>query len=358
MPPDPPTGRRAAFSVLAGLLLVGGLLVLPRLRQAEPRLVTLRLSGETMGTHYQVQVVVTEASQHVQQALATAVNEQLDGVDARMSTYQPGSEISRFGGWPAGEPMPISADTLELLLLSRQLSERSGGAFDVTVSPLVQLWGFHEKRDLETEPDPEVLQAARQRVGFGMLEIHDGSDSLSKQHPGLAVDLSAIAKGHGVDRVAQALDALGHEHYLVEIGGELRLRGRSVDGDPWRVGIERPLDDARQVHTALALESGAMATSGDYRQFYRLDGERFSHTIDPRTGRPVEHDLASVSVVHPSCALADGWATALMVLGPDEGSAVAEREGLAAFFIRRKDDGSFVAWSSPAFATIMAESTP
>ncbi|MDP7112838.1 MAG: FAD:protein FMN transferase, partial [Myxococcota bacterium] len=167
---------------------------------------------------------------------------------------------------------------------------------------------------------------------------------------GVQIDLSAIAKGYGVDRVTGAIEGQGHDRYLVEVGGEVRVRGRNAAGVPWRIGIERPVDEGRDVFRALSLIDAAMATSGDYRSFYELAGRRVSHTIDPRTARPVEHGLASVTVVHDRCAEADGWATALMVLGPDEGPEIAEREGLAALFLTRNDDGSFDERETSRFA--------
>ena len=191
--------------------------------------------------------------------------------------------------------------------------------------------------------------AMRPLVGFERIEIDPSAGTLTKTLAGVTCDLSAIAKGYAVDRVAAALRELGHGDFLVEVGGEVRAQGRRPDGSFWRVAIETPDSNARSVFEVVSLHDLALATSGDYRNYYEVDGRRISHTIDPRTGHPIEHALASVSVLHSDAVHADALATALDVLGPEAGYALAQREGLAAYFIVRREDGSFAPRATPAF---------
>ncbi len=356
-PPRPPATRaRILVSAVAGvaLLVVLMSMVLKRPEGIDPR-ETLVLTGETMATTWQVKVLVpvVDTEQDLVTPLARAVQAELDAVDETLSHYREDSDIGRLNRWTEPGPMTVAPETVAILELARTVSEHSGGAFDVTVGPLVGLWGFHRKQALDAEPDPAELAALRQDVGYGLLELDPTGPSVTKRRPGVQVDLSAIAKGHGVDRVAEALDALGHGDYLVEVGGEVRTRGDNALGEPWRIGVERPLDDRREVQRAIAVRDAAMATSGDYRSFYELDGRRVSHTIDPRSGRPIEHALASATVLDETCAAADAWATALMVLGPEEGLATAEREGLAALLLVRLGDGSFEERGTTAFDDLM-----
>jgi len=352
MPPPrpPPTRARVIVSTVAGLALLGVLIYSVWKRpgvEALPE--TALLSGETMGTTFLVKVVVPALDGATAEALRDATDAELAAVNGAMSHYVEDSDVSRLNRHEADAPLTVGEDTAEVLRLAQDISERSGGAFDVTVGPLVDLWGFHRKQALDAEPETEELAAIRARVGYALLEVDPAAPTLRKARADLEVDLSAIAKGYGVDRVADALEALGHDHYLVEIGGEVRARGVTAAGQPWRVGVEQPVDDRREVRRALGVRDAAVATSGDYRSFYVLDGRRVSHTIDPRSGRPVEHALAAVTVIHDRCAAADAWATTLMVLGPDEGPELAYREGLAALFLFRDPDGTFREHTTPAF---------
>jgi thiamine biosynthesis lipoprotein len=274
-----------------------------------------------------------------------------------MSTWDPSSELSRLNALDrADEPFPVSAHTMEVLAAAAEIGEISGGAFDVTVGPLMQAWGFGTDSYQLRRPAPEELEALRERVGqAALLTLDEDAGTVSKGHPDVEVDVSAIAKGHGVDRVAEALEALGYRNYLVEIGGELRAAGRKLDGTPWRVAIEKPESDSRAIHQIVILEDRALATSGDYRNFYLEGGERFSHTMDPRTGAPVHHRLASVSVLHPSAMYADAWATALNVLGAEAGYALAIRQGLPAYFIERGPEGQYTIRMTPDFAPLLSQ---
>ena len=355
-PPRPaPTRSRILVSAVAGLALLCALLVGIWRRPAPTAPETVLLAGETMGTIFQVKVVVPIASAEVLDSLRDGVEAELASVDGALSHYRETSDISRLNSGDGTGWTTVAAETVEVLELARGISERSGGAFDVTVAPLVGLWGFHRKQPLDAEPDPEQIATLGGDVGYALLELDPAGPAVRKERSGVQIDLSAVAKGYGVDRVAEAIEGQGYEHYLVEVGGEVRVRGHNAAGTPWRIGIERPVDEGRGVFRALSLADASMATSGDYRSFYELAGRRVSHTIDPRTARPVEHGLASVTVIHQRCALADGWATALMVLGPGEGPEVAEREGLAALFLTRNDDGSFDERETPRFGDLIFE---
>ncbi len=270
-------------------------------------------------------------------SLSAAVEAELHEVNAQMSTWLPDSELSRFNAAPAGDWVPVSEQLAEVVALALQLARQSEGAFDVTVGPLVNLWGFGpERRD--GVPAESEIDRQRAHVGSGLLDLRRSPPALRKRIDGVAVDLSAIAKGHAVDRLAMLLDSRGCSDYLVEIGGDLRVRGGNADGEAWRIGVERPVgpDGVEQV---LALSRGALATSGDTRNVRKYGDSRFGHTIDPRTGRPVVHRLASVTVWAESAALADGLATLINVLGPDDGLVFAEQHAVAAMALMYRDGG-------------------
>jgi thiamine biosynthesis lipoprotein len=309
------------------------------------------LSGPSMGTSWSVTLDARDRSREDLAQARLAVHERLATVNRLMSTWEADSELSRFNRHASGEPFPLSPETLEVLLLAQEVSERSGGAFDVSVRSLVAAWGFGAGARVG-EPDAAELAKLRERVGFRLLELDPVAGTARKRHPDVECDLSAIAKGFGVDEVARALAELGWKDFLVEVGGEVRARGRRPDGDPWRVGIERPDAEGRAVHGVIALSDRAMATSGDYRSFYEAGGERRTHIVDPRSGRPIGHRFASVSVVHRDAVLADAWATALMVLGAEEGFARAEAEGLGAYFILRNEAGDFETRSTRDFPAV------
>jgi thiamine biosynthesis lipoprotein len=230
---------------------------------------------------------------------------------------------------------------------------QSDGAYDVTVGPLVDLWGFGPPGPVAAPPSEDAITAALERVGQDHLRLDGEGRRLLKRSP-VQLDFSSIAKGYGVDRVAQWLGAQGVERYLVEVGGEMRLAGLSPRGDPWRIAIERPESGDRSVEQAIRLTDVGVATSGDYRNFFEVDGKRYSHSIDPHSGYPVAHDLVSVTVVHPSSMMADGWATALVVLGYEKAMAVAQEQGLAVYFIRRQGD-AFIETHTPAFEPFLEQ---
>ncbi len=309
--------------------------------------------GRKMGTSYQVKVAARNLSDQRVFELRVAIDSAVDDVDRKMSTYLPDSELSRFNEIESDEPFPISAETLEVFRRARAISKATGGAFDITVGPLVALWGFGAGFGLDSEeasiPTQSEIEAIRAHLGWKLIELNEESSTILKRDPTVRCDLSAIAKGYAVDQAADALGAMGFENYLVELGGEIRTTGRNEQGALWRIAIESPQATGREPHRLLPLEDMALATSGDYRNFYEKDGRRYSHTIDPRTGRPVSHRLASVSVFDALCVRADGYATALMVLGEDEGLRFAVDNGLAALFLVPDGAGGFKEKTTPAF---------
>jgi thiamine biosynthesis lipoprotein len=322
---------------LAGLLVVGNLVAEPQRAAAQGEM--LEFSGATMGTRYLVKVFDPP---DFQQDIQIEVDALLREINDQMSTYLPTSELSRFNASESTDWFEVSEPTATVVAFAQQVADRSNGAFDVTVGPLVNAWSFGPDPRSQTVPDAPTIERLRASVGYDKLSVRMDPPALRKSVPGLKVDLSAIAKGYGVDRVVQLLNEAGAANVFVEIGGEVRTSG-SKAGQWWKVGIQAPDVAADQVLIAHSLNAGAgndqsMATSGDYRNYFEVDGVRYSHTIDPRTGRPIQHSLASVSVVTETCMEADAWATALNVLGPDEGKQLAEQQGLSVLLIRREGD--------------------
>ncbi len=304
-----------------------------------------RLSGPTMGTGYRISLPQRLTADETETVRAS-VEAALGRVDALMSTYRSDSELSAFNAAGAKEWLDVAPDTAAVMAEALGTGSLSGGAFDVTVGPLVDLWGFGPG-DRQGVPSDEAIADAAALSGQNALRFLP-KRGIAKDRDGLRVDLSGIAKGHAVDLVAERLEAAGFDSYLIDVGGELKARGRKADGAIWRVGIERPVPGEHQVQRVVTLEGGAIATSGDYRNFFERGGRRYSHTIDPRTGRPVEHTLASVSVIADSAMTADSLSTALMVMGPEEGLALAESLELPALFLLRSD-GNIVERATRAF---------
>ncbi|MEZ5560763.1 MAG: FAD:protein FMN transferase [Pseudomonadales bacterium] len=336
------------FSAL--LLFLVGLVPLGGCEQRDYR----RYQGSTMGTYYQV-------TARCPGDVREPIESELAGVNAEMSTYLEDSDLSRFNQAPVGSWVAVPETLVQVVVAALELSRESAGAFDVTVGPLVNLWGFgpggHGPRGTqaaEALPDPAQIEAMRQRVGYRFLEARAQPPALRKSAD-LYVDLSAIAKGHGVDRVVQRLLAAGCDAALVDVGGEVRGVGSGPGGRPWRIGIEVP-DPQRYgaIERIIELRDLAVATSGDYRNFIEISGQRYSHTIDPRTGRPVSHALASVTVLHASTMWADGYATLLNVLGPEQGMAFARAHELAVLFLVRGANG-FEERYTAAFEAVLAD---
>lgn len=317
------------------------------------------LTGPTMGTRYAVSIVGGEQSDA--EALQAKIDKRLAEVNRRMSTYDPESELSRFNGSDSTEWFAVSEETASVVEAALELAEASGGAYDPTVGPLVNLWGFGPGKRRGRPPRGEEIAAARATVGHGLVEARLEEPALRKSEPGVYVDLSSIAKGHGVDALAGLLETAGAEAFMVEIGGEIRTRGRKPGDRPWRIGVERvdtsfPVPVAgRPLQRVVPLVDRSMATSGDYRNYFEHDGVRYSHTLDPTTGRPVTHDLATVTVVADSCRQADGLATVLLVLGPTAGYDWAVEHGVAALFVRRTPADELAEQATPAWEETIAE---
>lgn len=351
--PTPPPGLPRNARILLPLFIV----VLAALSiyrySAEPSREVVVVQGRAMGTTWSVKLAVAGLPRSVQEEIARAVEARLAEVDQRMSTWKPNSELSRFNRAPANHPFRVSADTLGVFALAEQISQHSGGAFDVTVGPAVDAWGFGPQARDGSAPTPEACHALQRRIGYQHLRVDAATGSLEKLVPGMSCDLSAIAKGFAVDQVAHELSTRGQANFLVEVGGELRARGRHLDGSTWRVGVESPDSGRRRVHQIVELEDLAMATSGEYRNFREIDGRRVSHTIDPRTARPIEHRLASVTVVSETAAEADGWATALNVLGTKAGYALAIERDMRVLFIVHEQQ-SFHSLVTPRFEPLLA----
>ena len=309
--------------------------------------------GATMGTTYTVLVVTSEVWNQAERVRVRAqIQAALDDVESKMSHFMPSSELSRFNRARNTEPFPVSRETFDVVRHAYQLSEVSGGALDVTVGPLVNAWGFGPVEPAVLPPGAARLARLRDHMGYTKVELDPVALTLRKTDPELECDLSAVAKGYSVDRVAAGLRADGLTRFMVEVGGEIVASGMNQQGGSWRIGIERPVMEGG-MQRVVPLRDQAMATSGDYRNVREVDGRLLSHTIDPRTGRPVAHQLASVSVVAELCVVADGLATALEVLGPDEGYALAVERGWAALFLVRDDSGAISELMTPAFEALL-----
>ncbi|KAB0670970.1 FAD:protein FMN transferase ApbE [Aeromonas veronii] len=314
----------------------------------------IHITGSTMGTYYSIKVADSSITDPAK--LQAEVDVLLERVNDQMSTYRPDSELSRFNLSRDNKPVVVSRDTARVVTEAIHIGRESQGALDVTVGPLVNLWGFGPDKKPTKVPSDELITQTRQKTGLGNLHVITSvdADTLQKDIPDLYVDLSAIAKGFGVDKVAEYLESLGARNYLVEIGGELRINGVNGKGHPWRVAIEKPTAGTGTVQEVIVPGDNGVATSGDYRNYYELDGQRFSHTIDPRSGKPIQHRLVSVTVIHPSCMTADGLATVFMVMGTEKSLAYANERGLAIFVITKTDNGFEEAYSD-AFKPYLAK---
>jgi len=310
----------------------------------------VRFSGRTMGTVYHIKVVAScfKPTGH----LKKKIEQRLREINRSMSTYIPDSEISRFNHASSNNaPFCISTDFYNVLTVSRTLYQMTQGAWDGTVRPLVSLWGFGGRKKLKRVPTREEINAALQNIGFDMIII-EKNQCLIKKNPRIALDLGSIAKGFGTDQIAALLRKQGFDNFLVEIGGEVYASGVRQDGQKWRIGVNTPSEAAayNQVYKMVPLKNKALATSGDYRQFFEKDGRRYSHVLDPRTGYPVQNGVISVSVMANDCTFADGLATALMVMGAGDGLALVKHlNGVECLIVTRSTDGRLKNYYSPGF---------
>jgi len=300
----------------------------------------IELQGAIMGTSYIVKMVELPAELKPER-IQTEIDAILEKINRQMSTYLNDSELSQFNRSQETSWIDASKQLVEVLKQAQHVSALTSGAFDVTVGPLVNLWGFGPSPGIDQVPSEQQIREAMSRVGYTALQVRSSPPAIRKDRPDVYVDLSAIAKGYAVDAVAGHLQALRIDDYMVEIGGEIQAKGRNARGTFWKIAIEKPSSGSRSLHTVIELHDVGMATSGDYRNYFEKQGRRYSHTIDPKSGRPVIHELASVTVAHPSTLYADAMATALMVLGADAGFRFAEEHKLAVFFIVHSEDGFY-----------------
>ena len=313
----------------------------------------LELTGKTMGTTYRILIASPEGSSNLSETHAQ-IESKLVQINALMSTYDSESEISRFNRAKPGNPFSLHSDTADVLAFSLALADKTDGAFDPTIGPLVELWGFGPTKTTERAPADDRIQRVKEQIGYQSLQLDTDAPAV-KTPIARQLDFSATAKGFAVDALAAILTQQGHSNYLVEIGGELLAAGEKRPGQPWRVAIEMPSNAAREVYRAFPLTDSAIATSGDYRNYFESNGQRFSHTIDPRTGYPISHATTSVTVVAPTTMEADGWATALNVLGPVAGMQLAADQNLAVVMLIFEQN-ELKALESDAFKDYLAQS--
>jgi thiamine biosynthesis lipoprotein len=292
----------------------------------------LAISGPTMGTTYSIKVVSAPADLDAH-ALRVATGEVLDRIDRSMSGYRADSEISRFNASSSTDWFEVSPDLAIVVSRALEISRESGGAFDITVGPLVAAWGFGATGEPIDLPDEAKLAELRAQVGYQKLEARLQPAALRKSDASVHVDLNGIAPGYAVDLIAERFQAMHLSQFMIDLGGEVRAQGRNARGEIWRIAVERPIDTEPEPYAIVKLDDASVTTSGEYRAFFDRDGHRYSHTIDPRTGRPVEHSLASVVVVGSTTMDVDAWATALNVLGTDAGRELALKRGMPAMFI-------------------------
>jgi thiamine biosynthesis lipoprotein len=307
--------------------------------------------GLTMGSSYTVKIAGPRLAAAKLAAAQAAVAEALADVVGRMSHYDANSEVSRLNRHRVGVPFALTAATLHVFDVAQAVHMASDGAFDVALGRAVDEWGFGPSERPRRVLTAQSVQALQREPGEDALALDVGAGTLTRRAPVLT-NLSGIAKGFGVDQAAQALDRLDIGDYLIEVGGEIRARGRNAEDRPWQLAVELPDAMPQRALFIVPLAGKALATSGDYRNFFLHQGRRYSHEIDPASAAPVDHSLASVSVVADDCTHADAWSTALFVLGPERGFEVATRHQLAAYFVERQGDGSFRARQTAAFAAL------
>jgi thiamine biosynthesis lipoprotein len=284
-----------------------------------------------MGTVYSVKVV---GSQRSALEIRTEIDRLLARIALSMSGYRDDSELARFNSYAGTDWFAVSIEFGTVVAGALEVAAKSDGALDITVAPLVNLWGFGREGEPAVLPDAQAIQAAREKIGYRKLELREDHRAVRKTSADLTLDLNAVAAGYAADLLAERFNALGLHNYMIDMGGEIRTQGTNASGEPWRIAVERPVDtDTSQPFVILEMRNRSLTTSGEYRHKYVRNGRQYSHTIDPRTGEPVQHALASVVVIADTALQADAWTTALNVLGEKEGLALAQRLKLAAMFI-------------------------
>ncbi|MFG1174178.1 FAD:protein FMN transferase ApbE [Erwiniaceae bacterium CAU 1747] len=306
------------------------------------------LEGKTMGTYWRVSLAGVDNSRR--SALQNAIQQQLNNDDHELSTWKNDSVLSRFNQYRGNDPQPVSDNMADIITLALRIGHQTGGAMDITIGPLVNLWGFGPDKQPVRTPGPQQIDAARALTGLQHLRVINrvGQAYLQKDLPELYVDLSTVGEGFATDHLARLMEKEGINNYLVSVGGAVLTRGKNAQGNAWQVAIQKPTDRENAVQAIVDLQGHGISTSGSYRNYYELDGKRISHVIDPVTGQPIQHRLVSATVIATTALEADGWDTGLMVLGEEKAKALALRDKLAVYLIYKQGDG-FASWMSPQF---------
>ncbi|MBF7981064.1 MULTISPECIES: FAD:protein FMN transferase ApbE [Rahnella] len=314
----------------------------------------LVIEGKTMGTFYRVSLAGVDKNREA--ALREQIEAQLKEDDHELSTYKEDSVLSRFNQYQGNVPQPVSTGMADAVVTSMRIGQLTGGAMDITVGPLVNLWGFGPDKQPVKMPTPEQIADARQRTGLQHLKVIQQSDGqyLQKDLQGMYVDLSTVGEGYATDHLARLIEGNGISNYLVSVGGAVVSRGHNPKGNPWQVAIQKPTDKETAVQAIVDLQGMGISTSGSYRNYYELNGKRLSHIIDPATGSPITHKLVSATVIAPTALEADGWDTGLMVLGTHKALALAEKEHLAVYLITKEGD-TFKTYMSPQFKAYLKD---
>ncbi|MEM7702363.1 MAG: FAD:protein FMN transferase [Pseudomonadota bacterium] len=346
------TQLRAIWALLLSLIVVS----------CAPSPSTHELSGEAWGTTYRIKIVAQDKT-FDEDAVAQAVRETLTRLDDEVSNWNPDSEVSRFNALESTDPVALSLGFNLVMSVAGEVHRQSDGFLDLTLAPVIELWNFGsggpQREGQPIAPSDAAIEEAMGRIGQESVIAHDAeARTLAKIDPEATVFLSALAKGAGIDTLSEALSNLGHANYMIEVGGDLIAVGAGPSGKGWRIAIEQPTAGRREAGEVVALQGLAMATSGDYRNYFEEDGVRYSHILDPQTGRPITHRTASVTVLAETAVEADAWATALLAAGEGRGMVIAEREGIAALFIARAgstSDPEFESAASSSFETLRSQ---
>ena len=309
-------------------------------------------SGEVMGTTYQVKIVT--ADKLLPRNTRKLIDDQLQKINKIFTTYNKKSELMLFNDSLINQPQTVSPEMIYVLSIAQDIFVLSDGYFDPTVSSLVDLWGFGPQKSKDVVPSRELIDNLLPFIGFDKLAI-DKKKYLATRLGDIKIDLSAIAKGYAADTVAELLNSLGAKNYLIEVGGELRIQGERLDGKSWRIAIEKPSFMQDGVQQVIQIKDSGVATSGDYRNYFEKNGKRYSHTIDPRTGYPITHKLASATVIAKNAAEADALATVMMVLGPEKALVLAEDNSIPAYFLVKRLDSFDVVYSSAFSPYLLGE---
>ena len=320
----------------------------------QPASTSLVLEGKTMGTYWRVSLAGVDGEREAE--LKQAIQQQLDADDRELSTWKKDSALSIFNQSRSQQPQAVSENMADIITLALRIGKKTDGAMDITVGPLVNLWGFGPDKQPVKTPTQAQIDAARALTGLQHLKVIQSGEGqwLQKDLPAIYVDLSTVGEGFATDHLARLMEQQGINNYLVSVGGAVLTRGRNAEGKPWRVAIQKPTDKENAVEAIVDLQGHGISTSGSYRNYYELDGKRISHVIDPMTGRPIEHKLVSATVIATTALEADGWDTGLMVLGTEKAKQLAMQEKLAVYLITRQDDG-FSTWMSPQFEAFLQQ---